>query len=59
MHMKHMDFYHKEQKIEMNKEHYYPSFLAKDVDELRANPNTRKALKKFKIFEAAPNFDDD
>jgi len=34
----------------MNKEHYFPSFIAKDVNELRDNKNTRKQLRKYRIF---------
>jgi len=50
IHMGKMEFYHKDEKLDINKEHYYPSFIAKNVDELRDNRNTRKMLKKYRIF---------
>lgn len=36
--------------MKINREHYFPSFIALNVDELRDNKNTRKTLKKYKIF---------
>mmetsp|Transcript_6174 Transcript_6174/g.9972 ORF Transcript_6174/g.9972 Transcript_6174/m.9972 type:complete len:195 (-) Transcript_6174:1088-1672(-) len=50
VHMGNMEFYHRDEKLKINKEHYYPSFIAKNVDELRDNRNTRKMLKKYRIF---------
>jgi hypothetical protein len=49
--MKEMEFYHKDEKVIMDTKHYHPSFLAKNVEELRNDPNTRKELKRFRIFE--------
>ena len=39
--------------LKINDLHYQPCFIAKDVEELRQNPHTRRALKKYKIFEGA------
>ena len=59
MRMKGMEFYHKDEKVKMNDAHYHPSFLAKDVGELRDDPNTRKELKNFRIFENHGQDEDD
>jgi len=55
VHMGHMDFFHKDGIINVNPEHYYPSFIAKDVEELRENRNTRKMLRKYRIFDGPEN----
>ena len=39
----------------MNQEHYEPSFIAKDVDELSRNAGTRQALRQYKILEDGPD----
>ena len=59
LHMKNMNFYQHNKKIELNKEHHQPIFIAQGVDELRANRNTRKVLKEFKIFEKCPDDDEE
>ena len=50
IHMGNMQFYHKDERMDINKEHYYPSFIALNVDELRDNRNTKKMLKNYRIF---------
>lgn len=39
--MQQMSFYHKQNLMGINKEHYYPSFIATRIDELRAQRATR------------------
>jgi len=34
----------------MNEAHYQPTFIAKDIEEIRHDPNQRKILKQFKLF---------
>jgi len=46
-----MEFFHKDARLNINAEHYYPSFIARDVEELSQNANTRKALRQYKIFD--------
>lgn len=42
--------------MKINKEHYQPSFIALDTDELKAQKDTRKKLKEHGV---TPNFGDD
>ena len=39
-----------ETEIEMSEAHYQPTFIAKDIEEIRQDPNQRKILKQFKLF---------
>jgi len=39
-----MQFYQDGEYIQLSQHALHPTFIAKDVDELRANPETRKAL---------------
>jgi hypothetical protein len=34
----------------MDESHYHPTFIAKDIEEIRNNPEKRKVLKQFKLF---------
>lgn len=43
-------YYKGGEKMDINDQHYKPSFIAKDVEELRENPRTRKVLRKHNIF---------
>ena len=43
-----MGFHHKESMLDINKEHYFPSFIAKEIQELRAQKDTRKKLREYK-----------
>lgn len=49
-----MDFFRQDAQLEINPEHYEPSFIAKDVDELSRNAGTRQALRQYKILEDGP-----
>ena len=55
VHTKNMKFYKRDRKLMVNKEHYEPTFNASGVDELRENPNTRKMLKEYRIFDQGPD----
>jgi hypothetical protein len=57
--MKRMEFIKNNQIILLNDEHHRPIFIAKGVDELRKNKNTRRVLKEFRIFEQCPEDDDE
>ena len=57
--MNDMKFYKGDKKLHINKEHYQPTFIASGVDELREQKNTRKILKKFRIFEQCPDDDEE
>ena len=50
VHMGRVDFIHNGRKLPIGREHYWPSFVARDVNELRENTNTRKALREHRIF---------
>ena len=60
-HMNH-DYEQEGAEMEINEEHYNPSFIARDVDELRENKNTLKLLRKFRIInkveEAKTNWEE-
>ena len=43
-------FYHQDKEIELDEHHYAPLFFAKDVEDLRKNPDARKVLKQYNIF---------
>lgn len=45
-----LGFYHDDREIEVDEGHYAPMFIAKDVEELRANPQARKMLKEYQMF---------
>jgi hypothetical protein len=45
-----LGFFHNDKQIVVEEAHYYPIFIAKNVDELRGRPDTQKILRKFKIF---------
>lgn len=40
-----LGFSYKEQQIELDEAHYQPTFIAKDIEEIRNNPASRKVLK--------------
>ena len=52
--MRQMDFFRQDAQLQINPEHYEPSFIAKDVDELSRNAGTRQALRQYKILEDGP-----
>ena len=54
--MREMKFYKNGQKLEMNKEHYHPTFIAADVDGLR-NKEVRKKIQKVMQEEEKPEDD--
>jgi len=45
-----LEFTQNEEKIQLDENHYMPHFFAKDIEELRNNPESRKALKTFNLF---------
>ena len=45
-----MDFFQKGQQIEFDNKHFEPTFIAKDIEEIRNNVEQRKVLKQFKLF---------
>ena len=45
-----LGFFHADREIEIDEGHYAPLFIAKDVEELRANPEARKVLKEYLMF---------
>jgi hypothetical protein len=45
-----LGFIHHDRPIELDESHYQPTFIAKDIEEIRNNPETRKVLKQFKLF---------
>lgn len=57
--MKDMRFYKRDRKLHVNPEHYQPTFIASGVDELRDQPNTRKMLKRYRIFDKCPDDDEE
>ena len=44
------EYYTNDHRIPTNKEHYFPTFLAKDREELGANQAARRALKEYSIM---------
>ena len=59
LHMKQMQFYLGSKRLDVGEKHYYPSFIAEDVEELAENPNARKALRQYKIFKGEDEEPDD
>jgi len=49
-----MEFYHRNNKIAMNKEHYDPSFITHDVFALRDDKEALGILQSFGIFGEVP-----
>jgi len=50
-----LGFYRQDnQEIELDEQHFEPLFIAKDVEELRRNPEARKALRQYNIFTGRP-----
>ena len=47
-----MEFIHNGKLLNINKEHYDPSFIARDVDELGENKDARLALRKLNLMAA-------
>ena len=52
-----LGFSYKEQQIELDESHYQPTFIAKDIEEIRNNPETRKVLKQFHLFTGVSQVD--
>lgn len=60
MKMGKIKFIHKDEKLSINRNHYWPIFFASCADELRDadDGKVRKQLKKYKIFDNLPDLID-
>eukprot|EP00347_Sterkiella_histriomuscorum_P023962 403332781 len=52
-----LGFSYNNKEIELDESHYHPTFIAKDIEEIRNNPETRKILKQFQLFTGVSHVD--
>ena len=51
MKMGNIKYIHKDQQLKVERRHYWPIFLAENADDLRTQPDTRKILRGYAIYD--------
>ena len=52
-----LGFSYNNEQIEMDESHYHPTFIARDIEEIRNNPETRKVLRQFQLLSGVSHVD--